>query len=167
MMWKGAAAALLAIFASDSDRAGAASLDYDKMIVLDAEELAEGGVGQRYAEIRTVLMRSGISLEPISEALDPARGTYAVTFGADRYPIYDGSGNGDEAWGLATFALFDIVNRQLSKTQYRFYAISAGNELGGMLLTPEQALASRGALPERRDWPYLPTRDGPWFGQFQ
>jgi protease I len=69
------------------------------------------------------------------------------------YPIY-AKGDEDESWGRATFALFDIVNRQLAKTPYRFFAINGGNDLGGMFLTPAQAEAAKKSLPRKQDWRY-------------
>ncbi len=76
-------------------------------------------------------------------------------------PEQEDQGN---SWGLATFAFFRIVNDQLERSEYRFYAINGGNDLGGMFLTPAQAQAARQALPNKRDWPYVPTQEPPWFG---
>ncbi len=64
-------------------------------------------------------------------------------------------------WGNATFALFDIVNRQLEDTPYRFYAIYGGNDLSGMFLTEEACDEAILSLPRKMDWPYLPTPKGP------
>ena len=81
------------------------------------------------------------------------------------YPIY-AKGDEDESWGRATFALFDIVNRQLAKTPYRFFAINGGNDLGGLFLTPPQAEAAKKSLPRKQDWPYLPSANKPWYGRY-
>lgn len=101
----------------------------------------------------------------VSERIDSDSPSYAVSrLGVD-YPIY-AKGDHDESWGRATFALFDIVNRQLAKTPYRFFAINGGNDLGGMFLTPAQAEAAKKSLPRKQDWPYLPSENKPWYGQY-
>jgi hypothetical protein len=91
--------------------------------------------------------------------------SYTVSCAGIDYPIYD-KGDDDESWGRATFALFDIVNRQLAKTPYRFFASNGGNDLFGMFLTPAQAEAAKKSLPRKQDWPYLPNASKPWYGQY-
>jgi hypothetical protein len=54
----------------------------------------------------------------------------------------------------------------LANSEYRFYAINGGNDLGGMFLMPAQAQAAQKALPNKRDWPYLPEDVPPWYGQY-
>jgi hypothetical protein len=107
----------------------AADLNYDELVILDAEALAETGLKSAYD------------------------------------PIYS-KNDGDESWGRATFAIFDIVNRQLAKTPYRFFAINGGNDLGGMFLTPAQAEAAKTSLPRKQDCPYLPTASTHWYGRY-
>ena len=68
--------------------------------------------------------------------------------------------------GQSYLAFFTIVNDQLANSQYRFYAINGGNDLGGMFLTPSQAAAAQQALPTRTDWPYFPKDEPDWFGQY-
>jgi hypothetical protein len=63
-------------------------------------------------------------------------------------------------------ALFTIVNDQLATSEYRFYAINGGNDLGGMFLTPAQAAAAQKTLPNRTDWPYFPRDEADWYGQY-
>jgi hypothetical protein len=46
-------------------------------------------------------------------------------------------------WARAAHALFKIVNDQLAKSQYRFYAINGGNDLGGMFLTQAECEVAR------------------------
>src|SRR5204863_2266350 len=92
---------------------------------------------------------------------------YSVRCGDNEYAIYgpeldEADGN---SWGRATFAFFRIVNERLARSEYRFYAINGGNDLGGMFLTPAQSLVSRESLPRPQDWPYVPTNESPWYGQ--
>ena len=48
----------------------------------------------------------------------------------------------------------------------RFYAVNGGNDLGGLYLTEEEVDAARQALSSKSDWPYIPTLQGPHYGQF-
>jgi hypothetical protein len=143
----------------------AAELNYDEMIPLDAEALAETGVKAAYEELLPRLKTHVASPAAVSERIDSDVPSYAVSCLGTDYPIY-GKGDQDESWGRATFALFDIVNRQLARTPYRFFAINGGNDLGGMFLTPAQAEAAKKSLPRKRDWPYLPDASKPWYGQY-
>ena len=140
------------------------ALNYDEMIPLDAEALAETGVKAAYEELLPRLRQYVASPAELKERIDDAAPSYVVSCLATDYPIYE-KNDQDESWGKATFALFDIVNRQLAKTPYRFFAINGGNDLGGMFLTPDQAKAAMKALPRKADWPYLPVAKKPWYGQ--
>ncbi len=143
----------------------AAELDYDETIILDAEALAETGIKPAYEQLLPRLKKYVASPAAVSERIDNDVPSYSVSCLGKRYSIYD-KGDQDESWGRATFALFDIVNRQLAKTPYRFFAINGGNDLGGMFLTPAQAEAAQKSLPRRQDWPYLPDASKPWHGQY-
>jgi hypothetical protein len=61
--------------------------------------------------------------------------------------------------------LFTIINDQLTESKFRFYAIHGGNVLGGMFLTCDEAAAARTSLSRKRDWPFIPTDEPPWYGQ--
>src|SRR5262245_3589275 len=93
----------------------AADLNYDELIPLDAEALAEGGVKAAYEELLPHLKKYVAAPAAVSERNDHDAPSYAVTCLGTEYPIY-AKGDEDESWGRATFALFDIVNRQLAKT---------------------------------------------------
>jgi len=143
-------------------------LDYDHWIPLDAEDLAETGIGDAYESLLPELQKHAREPVPIQEVIDDDVPRYSVRAGAEEYVIYapelDGqAGNG---WDRATFALFDIINAQLAGSEYRFFAINGGNELGGMFLTPAQAQAARKTLSKKTDWPYLPEDKPPWYGQY-
>ncbi len=143
-------------------------LDYDQMLFLDAEELAEGGIAAAYELLLPRLRQYVMQPGPIEEQLDTDTGRYAIGFAGQQYIIYDretGAGEPD-SWGRATHALFAIINHQLAATPYRFFAINGGNDLGGLFLTPAEAEGAKHGLHRRTDWPYLPTDLPPWFGQF-
>lgn len=144
-------------------------LDYDQMLILDAEDLAEGGIGEAYESLLPRLRQYVAQPAKVEEDLDSDAPRYAVRFGAKEFVI-SGPDDPDEeqwqSWGKATHALFTIVNDQLDGSDYRFFAINAGNDLGGMFLTPAQAQASRKTLHTRNDWPYLPNNEPPWYGQY-
>jgi hypothetical protein len=54
----------------------------------------------------------------------------------------------------------------MAQSTHRFCAINGGNDLGGMFLTPDQAKEAQKALPNKKDWPYLPTDEDPLYGQY-
>lgn len=144
------------------------ALDYDKLVHLDAEDLAETGVREAYDRLLPELRKYVPNPAPIEEQIDSDTPRYAVRCAGTEYVISSpqlGEENGG-SWCRATVAFFEIVNRQLVGSAYRFYAINGGNDLGGMFLTPEQAIQARDALPNRRDWPYLPTSEPPWYGEY-
>lgn len=142
-------------------------IDYDQCILLDAEELAEGGIAEAYEELLPELRKHVPQPARVEETIDADAPSYSVRCGGREYAIYgpdldeeDGGG-----WGRATVALFSVVNEQLAGASHRFYAIYGGNELQGIFLTPAQAEESRASLPDPQEWPYLPTDEPPWFGQ--
>jgi hypothetical protein len=143
-------------------------LNYDEMLILDAKSLAEGGMLSAYEdEIIPALQRLGVNPVPIEEELDPDKPSYTVIAPGKTYVIYsrDVKSSEENSWGNATFALFDIVNRQLEGTPYRFYAINGGNDLGGMFLTEAMREEAIESLERKADWPYLPEDSHPWYGQ--
>lgn len=146
------------------DHVGAdGAIDYDAGVILDAEELAEGGIGEAYASLHPVLTQLGVTPAPIVEHDDGD--SYRVEFDGQTYSIYEGElGEEEDPWAKATFVLFDIVNRQLSDVEHKIYAINGGNELNAISLTPTSVERARAVLPEKRDWPYLPTDEPDWYG---
>jgi hypothetical protein len=142
-------------------------LDYSKMVFLDAEDLAEQGILAAYQKLLPELRKYVEAPDSITELMDPEAPRYAVRHRELEYVIYDPGieDEGGRSWGNATYALFAIVNAELSNTPYRFYAINGGNDLGGMFLTTEQWDSAKKTIETRSDWPYLPTADYPFFGQ--
>lgn len=139
------------------------ALDYEDLIMLDAEELAEGGIGEAYAALLPHLREHVPEPVEVEDSFDDE--SYTVRVGDTERVVYQ-PGSAEDAWPLATFVLFDIVNAQLQGSDQRLYAINGGNDLGGMFLTEQEAEAARKDLPNRMDWPYLPSTSPPWFGQF-
>lgn len=141
------------------------TLDYDRWIHLDAENLAETGIGEAYEsllpELRKYLQQPGT----IEESIDPDTSRYAVKCGTREFVICGPEVDGN-SWGRAAVAFFTIVNDQLANSEYRFYAINSGNDLGGMFLTPAEARDAQQGLPNKTDWPYLPVDEPEWYGQY-
>ena len=144
-----------------------AALDYDQMVFLDAETLAEGAIAEAYTALQPRLQKYVPKPAAVTEDVDVNGDRYAVRFGNREFVIYSPAIDTSEgrSWGRAAHAFFTIVNEQLTASPYRFYAVNGGNDLGGMFLTRDQAEAAAKTLPRKADWPYLPTGDHPWYGQ--
>lgn len=145
------------------------NLDYDQLILLDAENLAETGIGEAYLHLLPELKKYVAHPARVEELIDSDRARYAIRVDGTEYVIYSADSAEDEgaSWGAATYVFFKMINDQLTNTDVRFFAVDAGNELGGLFLTTEQAVASRATIPRPSDWPYLPEAAGPWYGQQQ
>ena len=143
-------------------------LDYDKMLLLDAEDLAEGGIKNAYQSVAKVLGQYVSEPAQVQEVLDNNAPSYLVRCGDREYVIYSPSLPDEEgqSWGRASYAFFSIINNQLKNSEYRLYAINGGNDLGGMFLTQPECEAARKSLQRKEDWPYLPTDKHPWYGQY-
>ena len=143
------------------------ALDYDQMVSLDAETLAETGIRDAYQNLKPTLKKYLQTPVEISEHIDNEKPSYWVSAGGRTYEVYGpGLAEGDgQAWGRATLALFDIVNRQLTACDVKFYAINGGNDLMGAFLSQEEFEAARASLERKTDWPYLPVLQHPWYGQ--
>ena len=143
-------------------------LDYERMILLDAEDLAEQGIAHAYNELLPELSKYVERPAALEETMDPDLPSYRIRCNGEEHLIYSASepGTEEESWGRATYFLFLVINKQLSGANIRFYAINGGNDLGGLFLTPEQAQSAQATLPRKSDWPYLPALEAPWYGQF-
>lgn len=154
------------LFVAASATAG--ELDYSRAIDLDAEALAEQGMLEGYTRILPALKAFVASPLVLRESVDADQGIYNVVAGGRVERISPSPSGGDEheSWGVATAVLFETVNRQLANAPVKLYALNAGNELMGIFLTERQAVAARKVIKRRSDWPYLPVRHAPWFGQY-
>lgn len=137
-------------------------LDYDQLVQLDAEDLAEQGILSAYKALLPQLMQYTESPIEVTEEIDNDAGSYVVSFDGLRYEIYDS--DDDDSWNRATVAFFDAVNANLRKSSHKFYALNGGNDLSGMFLTEEECAAARQALKNRSDWPWMPINEPPHYG---
>lgn len=143
----------------------AAPLDYDQLILLDAESLAETGIKEAYERVLPALRKYVAQHAPLEELIDRDTPAYAVRALGTRHEIYSPGTSQEQSWANATFVLFYLVNRQLADQLPKFYAINSGNDLGGMFLTDTQYQAAMASLKTKSDWPYIPTQDAPWYGK--
>ncbi len=143
------------------------SIDDSWLIHLDAEDLAEGGIKRAYDRLLPELGRYVAQPVEVEECLDEDAPRYTVKASGVRYAIYgpEIEETAGSSWGKAAFSLFDIVNRQLTNTSLRFYAINGGNDLCGKFLTELQVRAEIASHHQKQDWPYLPNSAPPWYGQ--
>jgi hypothetical protein len=146
----------------------APALDYDRLVHLDAEDLAEQGIKEAYERLLPELRKYVPEPVAVEEVFDEVSGRYAVRWRGREFVVYstDLAGSEGESWGRACYAFFHIVNEQLGTATVRLYAVNGGNDLGGLFLTPEQAVSAQANLPRRSDWPYIPTLERPYYGQF-
>jgi hypothetical protein len=152
-------------FAHDSgpDPDAPSPFDEDDIVLLDAEELAEGGILEAYEQLHPQLRQYEAEEVDIAEEVDADGAAYTVFADEKRYDIH-GEGVEEDAWVLATIAFFDIVNAGLAHATHRFYALYAGNDLAGVFLTEEQYQAAR--LSIARPWarPWIPVNRPPDYG---
>lgn len=143
-------------------------LDYEKLILLDAEDLAEQGIGQAYQRLLPYLTKYVANPANVTERVDEELVSYKIQTDGREYLIYSAEEpfTESESWGRATYFFFLIINEQLKGSGVQLYAINGGNDLSALFLSPEQALAAQSALPQKVDWPYIPTLNDSWFGQF-
>ena len=139
-------------------------LDYDKLHLLDAENLAEEGSGDPYKRLLPELNKYLDNPAALSEQRDPDIPFYKVQCNGDEFLIYSGdlAESEAESWSRATFCLFSVINKQLAHRGTRFNAIDSGNDLGGMFLTEEEAMRVHKSLSRKSDWPYIPMAEVPW-----
>lgn len=141
----------------------AMSKDEDVYVLTDAEDLAEGGIKEKYDEILDEIRKYVKEPVEIQETRGEYGEFYRVTAGGVEYPIYEDP-NDEESWGRAAVAFFDIVNRQLVGSGIEFYAVYGGNEMMGVFLTPAEFDNMRQKNQDRGEWPYRPVMEAPWYG---
>jgi hypothetical protein len=141
------------------------AVDYDRVIHLDAENLAEEGIAEAYERLMPRLRDLGVDPVEIQERSDPDVPSYVVVFRNRTYEIWDSDVDEVAAWGKAAAALFEIVNSQLADTPYRFYALNHGNDLSGIFLKETEYSRAVTRTPRTIDRPFIPDSTPPWFGQ--
>ncbi len=139
----------------------------ERLIILDAETLAEGGILDALERLRPHLELRGAVISSLSEVQNDGE-TYIVEVNGARYDVYSPAelaGDPYLSWGLASETLFRIVNNLLADTSDdRFFALNGGNDLSGFFLPPAVVPHFAAAGTSKRDLPYFPTRQPPWFG---
>ena len=152
-------------FAHDSgtDCATLTPFDDDDVVLLDAEELAGGGILEAFEQLHPQLRQYGASEIDIAEEFHAEDGSYAVLADGKRYDIRGYGAQGD-AWVLATIAFFDIVNAGLVNSTHRFYALYGGNDLAGVFLTDDQFYGARRSIERHSHWPWRPVNQAPDYG---
>lgn len=139
-------------------------LDYDQVVQLDAEDLAEQGILTAYEALLPRLRRYVASPVEITEEIDNDAATYSVSAGNRKFEIWEPGAKNENGWERATVAFFELVNSNLTASAYKFYALYGGNDLSGIFLTGEQFAAARRAIKEASNWPWLPVNDPPHYG---
>jgi hypothetical protein len=131
----------------------------------DAEDLAEGGIGEFLEVLRPYLSERGVAFGDVEDLFSDDGTRYDVRVGNEVHAIYrtDAGDSMERMWGLAWVRAFEIVNRLLEKagSPERAYTMPEWNV---WFLTPQQCDAIRAAIAEPRERPYAPVDDPPWYG---
>lgn len=134
-----------------------------RSVHLDAEDLAEGGLGDGLLRIGALARNRGLRLDSFATlSVEPA---YVVSLNGRDYTAYDGMEAQDTAtsWPLATETFFRMINDGLSvHTKDRAFALYRGNDLAVIFLDPSLVPLFDAMPVEER--PYTPTRKGPFYG---
>ncbi|EMW9315134.1 hypothetical protein AAE121_003798 [Salmonella enterica] len=141
-------------------------LNYDNWFHLDAETLAEQGIAEAYDRILPELRKHVANPATIQEIIEPDIPLYAISCNSEKYVIYPSHepDTPEASWARATFFFFLCINQQLTSTDVLFYAINADNDLGGMFLTALEVEQAQALISSKKDWPYIPTLESPWYG---
>jgi hypothetical protein len=139
-------------------------LDYDQVVPLDAEDLAEQGMLTAYQALLPRLRQYVASPVELTEEIDNDAATYSVCAGGQKFEIWDAGAKNEGGWERATVAFFHLVNANLATSPYKFYALYGGNDLSGIFLTEEQFAAARRAINQPSSWPWLPVNEPPHYG---
>jgi hypothetical protein len=140
------------------------SIDYEQVVHLDAEDLAEQGIKTAYVELMPALLRHSKAPIEISEEIDADAGSYTVVANGSRHEIWAPALNSEDGWARAAVTLFSIVNANLDQSSVKFYALYGGNDLSGVFLTSEQYALARKTIKNPSYWPYLPVMEPPHYG---
>lgn len=104
----------------------------------DAEDLAEGGIGEFLETIRPFLEKQNIELNVGNE--DFSDKGYIIEINGFKYEIYsEDELNSEDLWELSTNRSFAIVNKLLTEanSNERIYILYGGNDLRAIFLTDE------------------------------
>ncbi len=92
------------------------TLNYDNMLFLDAEDLAEVGIKKAYDSLADDLGRQISAPVEVREVVDNDAPSYLVRCGDQEYLICSPEAPNDkgQGWERAAYAFFKIVNDQLT-----------------------------------------------------
>src|SRR5258708_1741496 len=129
------------------------TLNYDNMLFLDAEDLAEAGIKKAYDSLAPDLGQYISAPAEVQEVVENDTPSYVVRCCDQEYLSYSPDVPNDEGqgWGRAAYAFLKIANDKLRKWENRLYAINGGNDLGGMFLSQSECEAARRSLPGKGD----------------
>jgi hypothetical protein len=136
----------------------------NRIIVLDAEELAEGGFQRRLVEASASLEARGFKLDHFEE-IETEDGGQDVVVNGRRYRLYDGAdlaGNDDLLWTKPSLAFWQAVNDNIAPgSPEKFYLLNEANDLAGLFLD-ERVYRYWTESPSLRpgDKPYAPNAVG-------
>jgi hypothetical protein len=139
-------------------------LDYDQIIQLDAEDLAEQGIRAAYVALLPSLRLHMNSPLEVTEEIDDRVASYVVVADDHRYGIWGPNLDPADGWARAAVAFFAIVNANLRQSPYKLYALYGGNDLSGMFLSDEQYSLAHQGIERISNRPYLPVMDPPHYG---
>jgi hypothetical protein len=158
---------MLPTFRKDNVKDTESPLNYDDLISLDAETLAEEGIAGAYQRLLPELKNiSAIPLRFMSILILKSQNTKCRVMGRSSLYILQKSLVLKRKVGQEQHILFVIVNAQLCDSEITFFAIDADNNLSGMFLAEQEAMAARNIIKSEADWPYIPTLDAPFYGQY-
>jgi hypothetical protein len=140
-------------------------LNYDKMIHLDVEDLSEEGMKKAYLRVLPSLSKIVKQPHDMQELIDN-ESNYFVIANNIRYEIcIQNKHSGGDCWVNAALAFFDIVNKQLVNTPYRFYAFYSDNDFSGMFLTEHEFAEAVKGIKQKSSQPYILVNEPPYYGR--
>lgn len=149
--------------ASTSDNAVKVDpIDYEQIVHLDAEDLAEGGMVEAYERITAAIADERLEWAPMTQS---GEGTpdYSIHLLGESHRVY-GYSPGTDDWAISSAVLFHAVNRQLVDLDFKVYALMGGNDLHAVALTERQFEEALRYHKRRYNRPYLPNQEPPHFG---
>lgn len=97
-------------------------LDYEKLILLDAERLAEQGIAEAYQLLLPTLREHVARPAEVREILDADLPAYTIQCNGEEYIVYSAAEPGTEvqSWGRATFSFFLLLINSSKVQAYSF-----------------------------------------------
>lgn len=142
------------------------AFDWDKLIHLDAETLAEEGMKEAYEALLPTLKKYVKEPAKLTKIEFSNSDDYVVELKGNRWVIFDDkTQTSGDAWVNAAVAFFEIINSQLNESDRTFYAFYGSNDFSGMFLTQKEFELGRSNFSDKNDWPYIPTHEPKYNGR--